>query len=142
MRRRVIGGPPRTVLRGAKNAPRKAVPTGTDQESFGSGEKHMGGLEAAALAVVEVENEVVFQDVIGRGEAEFAGGLIDGGAGAFEFDEGADGGFVVVDDKIPGPFQAGRETVGGAVLFVAEPAAQAEAFEDFLEGVGVGEDGF
>ena len=37
---------------------------------------------------------------------------------------------------------AGGEFVGGAVLFVAKPAFEAEPFEDFLEGGGVGEDDF
>ena len=106
------------------------------------GKEHVGGLEGLALAVVEVEEEVVFEDVVAGGEAKFAGGLIDGVAGAFEFDEGADGGFIVIDEEILGPLEAGGEAIGGAVFFVTEPAAEAEAFEDSLESVGVGEDGF
>lgn len=102
----------------------------------------MGGLEVLALAVVEIEEEIVFQDVVAWGETEFAGGLIDGVAGAFEFDESTDGGFVEIDEEAAGPTEAGGETVRGAVLFVAEPATQAEAFKDFLEGGGLREDHF
>jgi len=79
-------------------------------------------LNIAALTVVEIEDQVVFQDVVGGGEAEFARGLIDGGTGAFEFDESADGGFVEVDEEPLGPFEAGGKAVGSAVLFIAEPA--------------------
>ena len=102
----------------------------------------MRGLEVLALAVVEVEDEVVLEDIVGGGKAEFAGGLVDGVAGAFELDEGADRSFVEVDEKVFGPFEAGGEAVGGAVLFVAEPAAEAKTFKDSLEGGAVSEDGF
>jgi hypothetical protein len=109
---------------------------------FGFGEEHVGGLEALTLAVVEVEDEVVLEDVVVGGKAKFTGGLVDGVAGAFKFDESANGGFVEVDEEIFGPLEAGGKTEGGAVLFIAEPAAQAEAFKDFLEGGGLGDDHF
>jgi hypothetical protein len=95
-----------------------------------------------ALAVVEVEDEVVFGDEVAGVEAEETGGLVDGVVGAFELDESADGSFVVVDEEILGPFVAGGKFVGGSEFFVLEPAAETEPFEDFFEGVGVGEDGF
>jgi len=94
-----------------------------------------------ALAVVDVEEEVVFKDVVAGGEVEEMGGLVDGVGWTFEFDEGADGGFVEVDEEILSPFEAGGKTERGAELFVAEPAAETETFEDSLEGGGVGEDG-
>ena len=102
----------------------------------------MGGLEVLALAVVEVEDEVVFQDIVAGRKAEFAGGLVNGGARAFELGEGTDGGFVEIDDEVFGPFQAGGETVGGTEFFVAEPAFEAQTFEDFLKRSGIGEDDF
>lgn len=95
-----------------------------------------------ALAVVEVEHEVVFEDVVVRRKAEGAGRLVDGWAGTFKFDEGADGGFVEIDDQVLGPFEAGGEAIGGAEFFVPEPSFKAEAFEDSLEGSGVGEEDF
>jgi len=102
----------------------------------------VGRLEALAFAIVDIEDEVVLEDVIVVGVAEFACGAVDGVGRAFEFDEGTDGGLVKVDDQAAGPFVAGGEFVGGAVLFVAEPAFEAQAFEDFLEGGGIGEDDF
>ena len=102
----------------------------------------MGGLEALAFAVVEVEDEIVFGDEVAGVEAEEDGGLVDGGVRAFEFDVGADGGFVVVDEEIGSPFVFGGEFVGRAEFFVAEPAAETESFKDFLEHGGVVEDGF
>ena len=108
----------------------------------GIGEKHVGGLEVLALAVIEVEDKIVLEDIVAVREAEFAGGLVDGGAGAFELSEGADGGFVEIDDDVFGPFQAGRKTVRGAEFFVAEPAFEAQTFEDFLERSRIGEDDF
>ena len=95
-----------------------------------------------ALAIVEVEDEVVFGDEVAGMKAEEAGSLVNGSGRPLEFDEGADGGFVVVDEEILGPMIAGREFVGSAELFVAEPATKAEAFEDFLQGGSVGENGF
>ena len=109
---------------------------------FGGNEEHVGRLDVAAAAVVEIEDKVVFEDVVGAVIAELVRGLINGGAGALEFDKGADGGFVEVDEKVLGPFEAARETVRRAELFVAEPAFEAEPLEDFLEGVGIGEDKF
>ena len=106
------------------------------------GEQHVGGREVLALAVVEVEDEVVFGDEVAGVEAEETGGLVDGVVWAFELDESADGSFVVVDEEILGPFVAGGKFVGGSEFFVLEPAAETEPFEDFFEGVGVGEDGF
>lgn len=94
-----------------------------------------------ALAVVEVEDQVVFGDEVARVEAEETGGLVDGVVWAFELDESADGSFVEVDEEILGPFVAGGKFVGGAEFLVLEPAAETETFEDFFEGVGVGEDG-
>lgn len=99
-------------------------------------------MKPLALAVVDVKNEVVLDDVIAGGEAELMGGLIDGLTGAFEFDVGADGGFIEVDDEVLGPLEAGGETVSCAELFITEPAAESEAFKDFLEHGSVGEDGF
>ena len=106
------------------------------------GEEHVGGLEVLALAVVEIKEEIIFEDVVVGGEAEFAGGLINGVAGAFQLDESADGGFIEVNEEVAGPAEAGGQTIGGAVLFVAEPATEAEAFKNPLEGGGVGEDHF
>jgi len=102
----------------------------------------VGRLDVAAAAVVEIEDKVVFEDVVGAVIAELVCGLINGGAGALEFDKGTDGCFVEVDEKVLGPFEAGRETVRRAELFVPEPAFEAESLEDFLEGVGIGEDKF
>jgi hypothetical protein len=109
---------------------------------FRGGEEHVGGLNILAFAVVEIEKEIVFEDVVVWREAEFAGSLVDRVAGTFELDERADGGFVEVDEEIAGPVEAGGQTVRSAVFFVAEPAAEAETFEDSLEGGGVGEDHF
>ena len=102
----------------------------------------MGGLEALAFAVVEVEDEVVFEDVVVVRVAEFAGGAVNGVGRALEFGEGADRSFVEVDDKIFGPFVAGGKLEGGAIFLVAEPALEAQAFEDLLERCGVGENHF
>jgi hypothetical protein len=102
----------------------------------------VGGREVLALAVVEVEDQVVFGDEVTGVEAEKPGCLVDGVVRAFELDEGTDGGFVVIDEQVFSPFVAGRKFVGGAEFFVAEPAAEAETFEDFFEGVGIGEDSF
>jgi hypothetical protein len=102
----------------------------------------VGRLDVAAAAVLEIEDKVVFEDVVGAVVAEFMCGLINGGARALEFDKGADRGFVEVDEKVLGPFEAGGETKRRTELFVAEPAFEAEPLEDFLEGVGIGEDKF
>ena len=108
----------------------------------GRGEEHIGRLEVPVLAVVQVKDKVVFENVIVRGEAEFAGGLIDGVGRAFELDEGADGSFVEIDQEALGPGEVRRETIRGAIFLVAEPALEAEALEDSLEGGGIGEDDF
>jgi hypothetical protein len=102
----------------------------------------VGGLEVLAFAVVQVENQVVFDDEVAGMEAEEARGLVDGLMGAFELDKGSDGSFVEVDEQILGPSITGRKFVGSAEFLVAEPPAEAEAFEDFGERGGVGEDGF
>ena len=57
-------------------------------------------------------------------------------------DESAYGSFVQFDQEARGPFVASGQFVGGAKFFVAEPAAEAESFEDFLQGGGVGEGEF
>jgi hypothetical protein len=106
------------------------------------GEEHVGGGKALAFAVVKIEDEVVFGDEIAGVEAEEMGGLVDGVMRAFEFDVGADGGFVVVDKQILSPFVTSGEFVGRAELFVSEPAAETETFENFLEGKGLGENCF
>ncbi len=62
--------------------------------------------------------------------------------GAFELNEGADGGLVEIDEEICGPPVAGWKFVGSAEFFVTKPAAKAESFEDLLEGRGVSKDGF
>lgn len=93
-----------------------------------------------ALAVIEVENQVVLGDEVARLEAKEASGLVDGLVRTFEFDEGTDGSFVEIDEEILGPFMAGGKLVGSAKFFVAEPAAEAQTFKDFLEGFRVGED--
>jgi len=98
-------------------------------------------LEGLALAFVEIEEEVGFEDVVAGGELEEMSGLVDGAGRSLKFDEGADGGFVVVDEEILSPFETGGKTEGSAKFLVSEPAAEAEAFEDFLEGGGFGEDG-
>ena len=104
------------------------------------GEEHVGGLEALALAIVDIEDEVVLEDIIARGVAKIFGGAVDGVGGTFELDVGTDGSLVEVDDEIPGPFLAGRKLIGSAVFFVSEPTFEAESFEDLLEGGGVGQD--
>lgn len=81
--------------------------------------------EGLAFAVVEVKDQVVFSDEVARMEAQKAGGLIDGVGGTFEFDVYTDGGFVVIDEEILGPFVFGGEFVGRAEFFVAEPTAEA-----------------
>ena len=43
----------------------------------------MGGLEALALAIVDVEDEVVFEDIVVVRVAEFAGSAVDGVGRAF-----------------------------------------------------------
>src|SRR5215469_400949 len=101
--------------------------------------EHMGGLEILPFAVVEVEHQVVFQDVVAGGEAECAGSLIDGGAGTLQFHEVADGGFVEVDDQALGPGEASGEAVRSTEFLVAEPSFEPEAFEDALQGGRVGE---
>ena len=62
--------------------------------------------------------------------------------GTFELDVHTDGSFVVIDQEIVGPFVFGGEFVGRAEFFVAEPTAEAEAFEDFLESGGFEESRF
>jgi hypothetical protein len=106
------------------------------------GEEHVGGGLVAAAAVVEVEDEIVFGDEVAREEAEFGGGAIYGGWWTLQLDEGACGGFGQFDQEAGGPFMARGKFVRGAEFFVAEPAAKAEAFEDFLECGCVGEDEF
>jgi len=115
--------------------------TAQGQLALGAREEHVGGLEALALTVVQVEDEVILGDEVARVEAKLAGSLVDGVRRAFEFDEGADGGFVEVNQEIFGPFEACGEFVGSAEFFVAEPAAEAEAFEDFLESGSVSKGG-
>jgi hypothetical protein len=105
-------------------------------------EEHMGRLEVLALALVDVENKVVLGDEVAGMETEKPGGLINGLRRALQLDEDADGCFVIIDEKILGPSVAGGKFVGGAELLVAEPAAKAETFEDFLQGFGFGEDRF
>ncbi len=46
------------------------------------------------------ERAVGSSDVVLRGKAELGGGGVDPSGGAFEFEEGADGGFV--EDGVPG----------------------------------------
>ena len=98
----------------------------------------MGRLEIAAAAVVEIENEVVFEDIIAAVVAELASRLIYRGTWAFEFHEGANGGFIEIDDQVLGPFEAGREPVRGAEFFVTKPAFKAKSFEDFLKRGRIG----
>jgi hypothetical protein len=60
-------------------------------------EEHVGGTEILALAVVQIQDEVVLGDEIARMKTEKARGLINGSVRAFQFDEGADGSLVVID---------------------------------------------
>lgn len=62
--------------------------------------------------------------------------------GAFELNEGTDGGLVEIDEEICGPSVAGGKFIGSAEFFVTKPAAKAESFEDLLESWGVSKDGF
>lgn len=105
-------------------------------------EEHVGRLEVLAFAVVEIEDKVVLSDEVAGEEAEEAGGLINCVVGTLQFDEGSDGGLIVIDQEVFGPFEAGWEFVGCAEFFIAEPAAQAKAFEDLLKGGGIGEGSF
>ena len=109
----------------------------TQVTSFG--EEHVARSDTAAAAVVQVEDQVIFKDEVLDGVAEFAGGAVDGVAGTFEFDEGADRSFVELDEETLSPGVAGGKFVGGAEFFVTEPAAESEAFKDFLESRGVRE---
>ena len=58
------------------------------------GEEHILRLDAFAAAVFDVEGQIIGEDVVAFGVAELGGGAVDGVGRAFEFDEGADGGFV------------------------------------------------
>ncbi len=89
------------------------------------GEEHVAGRDVATTAIVEIEDEIVFEDEILGGVTEFPRGAVDGVARAFEFDEGANGGFIEFNEKILGPGVARGEFVRGAEFFVAEPAAEA-----------------
>jgi hypothetical protein len=109
---------------------------------FRVGEEHMGRGEVLAFAIVEIEDQVVFGDEVTRMEAEESGGLVDGMVGTFEFDKGADRGFVVVDEEIFGPFVAGGKLVGRAKFLVAEPAPESQTFEDIFQGFSVGQNRF
>jgi len=102
----------------------------------------VGGGEVVEAAVVAIEEEVVFEEVVGFGEAEEFCGAVNGGGGAFEFGESADGSFVDFDEEAFGPFVGGGQAIGGAKFLVAEPVAKAEASEDFFEWGGVGEGEF
>ena len=125
-----------SVMRSATTAPR------SERSGFGLREKHVGGLEILALAVVEVKNQIVFGDEVTGVKTEEAGSLIDGVMGTFEFNKGADGGFVEVDKQAFCPFEAGREGVGSAELLIPEPATQAESFKDPLDRGSVMEGSF
>ena len=118
---------------------RRRAPTAPrpERSGFRLREKHVGGLEILTLAVVEVENQVVLGDEVARVKTEEAGGLIDGVMGTFEFNEGADGGFIEVDEQAFSPFVAGWEGVGSAELFIPKPAAQAQSFKDSLHRGGI-----
>ena len=97
------------------------------------------GCSPRLLAVVQIEDQIIFLDVVGGSKAQFVGGAVDGFAGTFEFGVGADGSFVDFQQEMVGPFVAGGEFVGGAVFFVAKPAAEAEALKDFLQRGSVGD---
>ena len=71
-------------------------------------------------------------------EAELASRAIDRRRRAFEFDKGADGGFVQFDEEAPRPSNRGGEAIGGAVFFVAKPAAEAETFKEFGKSGWIG----
>ncbi len=103
------------------------------------GEEHVLGLDAFAAAVGDVQGEIVGEDVITAGEAEFLGGAINGVGRAFELDEIADGSFVKLDQEPRGPGFGGWELIGGAEFFVAKPAAHAEAFKNFGEVGRIGD---
>ncbi len=103
------------------------------------GEEHVAWGDTAAATVVQVQDQVIFKDEVLDRVAEFAGGAVDGVAGAFELDEGADRSFVELDEETLSPGMAGGKLVGGAEFFVTEPAAEAKAFKDFLESRGVRE---
>ena len=77
----------------------------------------MGRLEIAAAAVVEIEDEIVFEHVVTAVVAKFARRPIYRGTGALEFHESANGCFVEIDHEALGPFEAGRKPVGGAIFF-------------------------
>jgi hypothetical protein len=102
-------------------------------------EQHILWLLALAAAVFDIQGEVICEDVVAFRVAEFGGGTVDGLGRALEFHKDAYGSFVEFDKQTAGPGFGGRQLVGGAVFFVAEPAAHAEAFEDFDEIRGVGD---
>ena len=102
----------------------------------------MRRLEIAAATVVEIEDEIVFENVVAAVVAEFAGRLIDGRAGALEFHESANGRFVEIDYEAPSPFEADGKPVRGAIFFITKPSFEAKSFEDFLKRGRIGEHQF
>ena len=140
-RRRRKAAPLRKQEKGARLPPTPELRR-TGRRRPLQGEEHVGGGKVLALAVVEVEDQIVFEDVVVGGIAECAGCLVDSLGRALEFDEGADGGLVEVDEEAFGPGEARRETIGGTVFFVTEPTLEAEPLEDSLERGGVDEDDF
>jgi hypothetical protein len=104
------------------------------------GKEHVAWWFAAATTVVKVENEIVFEDEILDGIAQFTCRTVDGIAGAFELDKGADGSFVELDEEALGPRVAGGEFVGGTEFLIAKPASEPEAFKDSLKRRSIAED--
>jgi hypothetical protein len=100
-------------------------------------EEHMGGLESAAFAILDVEAGVADVEVVGFEVSELEGDGVDPVGWAFEFHVVADGGFVDHEDAVfagDGPF--------GAELFVLEAGDEAEALEDEAQDFGVTDEGF
>ncbi len=94
---------------------------------------------AFPAAVFHVQAKIVHQDIVVFRKTQVRGGLIDRRRRALQFHKRPDGRFVEFDQKTLGPgFRIGHSK-GGAVFFIAKPAAHPQPFEDSGQIPGLGD---
>src|SRR5690349_4414190 len=92
--------------------------------------KHVRRLLAFAPAFFDVECEVVLQNIVAFGIAEFGGGSVDCRGRPFEFDKRADGSLVQLNEETAGPGRGRGKAKSSTELLITEPSAHSEALEN------------
>src|SRR5260370_186752 len=75
--------------------------------------------------ILPLQAEIILQDVVAVRKSQLLCGAINRRSRAFQFHEGPDGRFIELNQETLGPGFRSGHSKGGAVFFIAKPAAHA-----------------